>query len=255
MAAGWPYFATVAQGFRRMEPAYSSRVCDLEKFSGVQKMISTLSRRHFLRAGTIAAAAALAPGFVSQAFANQFDANDPYPIEPSDLSKIDPEFYRQIVPFREAEWPGTIIVDTQSRHLYLVLEGRRAIRYGVGVGRDGFLWQGEAEIGRKKMWPKWTPPADMVARDEEAAKWANGMPGGPDNPLGARALYLFAGGADTLYRIHGTNQPWTIGKNMSSGCIRMLNEDIADLYRRVPIGSRVLVVNGLRPSEVEVSSY
>jgi lipoprotein-anchoring transpeptidase ErfK/SrfK len=110
-------------------------------------------------------------------------------------------------------------------------------------------------VGRKKMWPRWTPPADMVARDAEAAKWADGMPGGPENPLGARALYLFAGGEDTLYRIHGTNQPWTIGKNMSSGCIRMLNENIADLYRRVPIGSRVVVVNGLRPSEVEVSSY
>ncbi|MBL8908170.1 MAG: L,D-transpeptidase [Rhizobiales bacterium] len=218
-------------------------------------MISTLSRRHFLRAGTIAAAAALVPGSVTGALANQFDPADPFPIEPTDLSKIDPEFHRQIVAFREAEWPGTIVVDTESRHLYLVLEGRRAIRYGVGVGREGFGWSGEAVVGRKKMWPRWTPPADMVARDPEAAKWADGMPGGPDNPLGARALYLFAGGEDTLYRIHGTNQPWTIGKNMSSGCIRMLNEDIADLYRRVPIGSRVLVYNGLRPSEMEVSAY
>jgi len=218
-------------------------------------MISTLSRRRLLFAGAITLGTGLAPALASRARAQDFDPADPYPVEPADLSKIDPEFHRQIVPFREAEWPGTIIVDTESRHLYLVLEGRRAIRYGVGVGREGFGWQGQAEVGRKKMWPRWTPPADMVARDEEAAKWANGMPGGPENPLGARALYLFAGGEDTLYRIHGTNQPWTIGKNMSSGCIRMLNEDIVDLYRRVPIGSRVLVYNGLRPSEVEVSSY
>jgi lipoprotein-anchoring transpeptidase ErfK/SrfK len=218
---------------------------------GSNIMISTLSRRHLLIAGVAVAAAGLAP----KAFADDFYSADPYPVEPADLSKIDPEFHRQIVPFREAEWPGTVIVDTEGRHLYLVLEGRRAIRYGVGVGRDGFRWQGEAEVGRKKMWPKWTPPADMVARDEEAAKWANGMPGGPDNPLGARALYLFAGGADTLYRIHGTNQPWTIGKNMSSGCIRMLNEDIVDLYRRVPIGSRVMVMAGLRQAEPQVSLY
>ena len=255
----WPQAGRISPRLRKVFAGWNRHIRPAfaisEKTSGVQIMISTLSRRHFLRAGTIAAAAALAPGLVSQAFANQFDANDPYPIDPSNLSKVDPEFYRQIVPFHEAEWPGTIVVDTDTRHLYLVLEGRRAIRYGVGVGRDGFAWSGEAVVGRKKMWPKWTPPADMVARDPEAAKWANGMPGGPDNPLGARALYLFAGGADTLYRIHGTNQPWTIGKNMSSGCIRMLNEDIADLYRRVPIGSRVLVVNGLRPSEMKVSSY
>ena len=216
-------------------------------------MISTLSRRHFLRAGTIAVAAA---GLAPKAFANDFDAADPYPIEPADLSKIDPEFHRQIVPFREAEWPGTI--DRRYRRRAISISCSKAAAPSAMASASAaraLRWQGEAEVGRKKMWPKWTPPADMVARDEEAAKWANGMPGGPDNPLGARALYLFAGGADTLYRIHGTNQPWTIGKNMSSGCIRMLNEDIVDLYRRVPIGSRVMVMAGLRQAEPQVSFY
>ena len=136
---------------------------------GSHIMISTLSRRHILVAGVAMAVAGLAP----KAFADDFESADPFPVEPADLSKIDPEYHRQIVPFREAEWPGTVIVDTEARHLYLVLEGRRAIRYGVGVGRDGFRWQGEAEVGRKKMWPKWTPPADMVARDPEAVSYTH----------------------------------------------------------------------------------
>jgi lipoprotein-anchoring transpeptidase ErfK/SrfK len=117
-----------------------------------------------------------------------------------------------------------------------------AMRYGIGVGREGFSWSGDAVIQRKAEWPKWTPPAEMVARDPKAAEWANGLPGGLSNPLGARALYLFQGNRDTLYRIHGTTEPYSIGTNVSSGCIRLINQDIVDLYSRVPVGTRVVVL-------------
>jgi lipoprotein-anchoring transpeptidase ErfK/SrfK len=170
------------------------------------------------------------------------DPDDPYPLPPFDLTRLAPEFRRTTVPYAGRHWPGTIIVDTAARHLYLVLEGGQALRYGVGVGRDGFRWAGMSDIGRKVMWPRWTPPAEMIARDPNVAKWAQGMPGGPENPLGARALYLFSNGQDTLYRIHGTNAPDSIGQALSSGCIRMLNEDVMEVYRRTPIGSRVIVL-------------
>lgn len=166
-----------------------------------------------------------------------------YPVERQDLSKIPPQFRRQIVPWDGPEEPGTIIVDPQRRFLYLVLDsGESALRYGVGVGRAGFAWSGDAVVQMKRRWPRWIPPEEMVYRDERAAKWKNGMPGGPENPLGARALYLFSNGVDTLYRIHGTNEPESIGKAVSSGCIRMLNQDIDELYLRVPIGTRVIVL-------------
>jgi len=151
-------------------------------------------------------------------------------------------FRRQIVPFRTAEDPGTIIIDGNQHFLYLIQDGGQAIRYGIGVGRDGFGWAGKVRVGRTAEWPTWTPPAEMVARDPNAAKWAAGMPGGPDNPLGARALYLYEGGNDTIYRIHGTIEPWTIGLDVSSGCIRMNNDDIIDLYSRVAIGAKVIVL-------------
>jgi lipoprotein-anchoring transpeptidase ErfK/SrfK len=148
---------------------------------------------------------------------------------------------KSVVPFRTKEPPGTIIISTRKRRLFYVLGDGTAISYGVGVGRFGFTWRGVAKIGRKAEWPAWHPPAEMVERDPLAAKYADGMPGGPDNPLGARALYLYAGNRDTLYRIHGTREPWSIGLAVSSGCIRMLNEEVIDLYKRVKIGTRVLV--------------
>jgi lipoprotein-anchoring transpeptidase ErfK/SrfK len=148
---------------------------------------------------------------------------------------------KTIVPFRTAEKPGTIIISTRKRRLFYVLPDGTAISYGVGVGRFGFTWRGAATVGRKSEWPRWIPPAEMVARDRYAAKYADGMPGGRDNPLGARALYLYAGDRDTLYRIHGTREPWTIGRAVSSGCIRMLNKDVIDLYNRVPLGTKVIV--------------
>jgi lipoprotein-anchoring transpeptidase ErfK/SrfK len=167
-----------------------------------------------------------------------------YPVEVMDLEKIDPKFRRQIVAYDGLEEPGTIVVDPGERLLYLVQADGTAIRFGVGVGRAGFAWHGDAYIGMKRKWPRWLPPEEMIVRDLKAAAWANGMPGGPNNPLGARALYLHNNGEDTLFRIHGTTEPQSIGKAMSSGCIRMLNQDVAELFDLVPIKTRVIV----RPS-------
>ncbi|MFM8745941.1 MAG: L,D-transpeptidase [Aestuariivirga sp.] len=197
-----------------------------------------LSRRSVL-AGASAAVVA-AP--LSAAVLAQSSEDDPYPLPPFNYSKIPEAFRPAIVEYTGRQWPGTVIVDTQNRQLYLVLQGGKAMRWGCAVGRDGFRWAGLADVGRKVMWPRWTPPKEMIARSPEKAKWANGMPGGPDNPLGARALYLYQNGNDTLYRIHGTTEPMSIGKNASSGCIRMINQDVIELYRRVPIGSRVVVL-------------
>jgi lipoprotein-anchoring transpeptidase ErfK/SrfK len=164
-----------------------------------------------------------------------------FPIEPVPPRRIKKKFRRQMVAFEGPEQPGTLVVDPDNRFLYHVLAYGSAVRYGVGVGRAGFAWAGDAQIGMKRRWPRWVPPREMVDRDERAREWVNGQPGGPDNPLGARALYLYAGGQDTLYRIHGTNEPQSIGKAMSSGCIRMLNQDIAELYENVIVGTPVIV--------------
>jgi lipoprotein-anchoring transpeptidase ErfK/SrfK len=149
---------------------------------------------------------------------------------------------KSVVAFSSPERPGTIIVDTRRRRLFYVLANGKAISYGVGVGRSGFTWSGIARVGRKAEWPVWTPPPEMIERDPQAAEFANGMPGGPQNPLGARAMYLYQGSQDTMFRIHGTREPWTIGYAVSSGCIRMLNEEVIDLYKRVPIGTKVIVL-------------
>jgi lipoprotein-anchoring transpeptidase ErfK/SrfK len=154
------------------------------------------------------------------------------------MEKVDPDFRRQLVNFSHHEQPGTIVIDPRQHFLYLLREGNTAIRYGVGTGREGFAWRGAAVVGRKAEWPDWHPPKEMLLRQPELPEM---MPGGPDNPLGARALYLYEGNRDTLFRIHGTREPWTIGKNVSSGCIRMLNEEVADLYLRTPVGTRVVV--------------
>lgn len=154
-----------------------------------------------------------------------------------------PQYRRQLVDDPTGAAPGTIVVDPANRYLYLVEEGGKALRYGVGVGKAGMEWSGSARVAYKREWPRWTPTVDMIARDPKRyAPWANGMDGGEGNPLGARALYLFEGGKDTLYRIHGTNEPASIGKAMSSGCIRMMNDDVIDLYDRVPTGTPVIVL-------------
>jgi len=142
---------------------------------------------------------------------------------------------RQVVNYATREAPGTVIIDTPNTYLYLVLGSGQAMRYGIGVGRDGFTWSGVQSITRKSEWPDWIPPAEMIARQPYLPRY---MAGGPGNPLGARAMYL--GG--TVYRIHGTNAPGTIGTHVSSGCIRLTNEDVADLYSRVNVGTKVVVL-------------
>ncbi|CDN92328.1 L,D-transpeptidase [Agrobacterium tumefaciens] len=165
-----------------------------------------------------------------------------FPLPAMHLDKVKPELRRQEVTYDTAHPAGTVVVDTPARRLYYVLGDGRAMRYGVGVGRQGLALKGDAYIGRKAEWPSWTPTANMMRRDPRNLKFAGGMAGGPNNPLGARALYLYRGGNDTMFRLHGTNQPQSIGHAMSSGCIRMLNHDIIDLYSRVPVGSKVVVL-------------
>jgi lipoprotein-anchoring transpeptidase ErfK/SrfK len=148
---------------------------------------------------------------------------------------MDPRFLPQEVDYRTTEAPGTIVVDTPHHFLYLVEEGGKARRYGIGVARKGFSWEGVHKITAKKEWPTWTPPKEMLERQPYLPRF---MPGGPNNPLGARALYI----GHTLYRIHGSNEPWTIGHNVSSGCIRMRNQDVIDLYKRVNVGTKVVVI-------------
>ena len=170
--------------------------------------------------------------------------------------RIDRRFLRQIVPDPTGERPGTVVIDTTSHHLYLVRERGEAIRYGVGLGRAGFEWAGRGVIKWKQPWPRWFPPQDMIARQPELEKyrarqvprkneWEGGMPAGLDNPLGARALYIFQGDEDTLYRVHGSPEWWSIGKSVSSGCVRMINQDVIDLYDRVPDETPLIVTAGV----------
>jgi lipoprotein-anchoring transpeptidase ErfK/SrfK len=154
-------------------------------------------------------------------------------------SQLEPQFLPQTVAYDTAEKPGTIVIDTNNRFLYLVQDGGQAMRYGVGVGKPGFEWAGEHKVTRKAEWPSWVPPKEMISREAAKGHYLPArMDGGPENPLGARAMYL----GSTLYRIHGTNAPWTIGSAVSSGCIRMRNEDVTDLYGRVDVGTKVIVM-------------
>jgi lipoprotein-anchoring transpeptidase ErfK/SrfK len=170
-----------------------------------------------------------------QAFAQGRDVGDqPGYVPNADDEQLDPKWQKTVVFYRTTESPGTIIVHTSERYLYVVQPGGRALRYGIGVGRDGFQWQGLLKISRKQEWPDWTPPEEMIQRQPYLPRW---MAGGPGNPLGARALYLGA----TVYRIHGTNQPQTIGTQVSSGCFRLTNPDVTDLFERIPVGTKVVV--------------
>lgn len=167
-----------------------------------------------------------------------------FPVPAVDLNKVPEQFWRRQINFDTPYPVGTIIVDTSTFFLYLVQEGGTAMRYGVGLGRAGFSWSGEGRIAWKQEWPKWTPPTEMIERQPELEKWSaenGGMPPGLDNPLGARALYIFEGNVDTLYRIHGSPEYWSIGKAVSSGCVRLMNQDIIDLYGRVSSNSTLIV--------------
>ncbi|MDO9295386.1 L,D-transpeptidase [Bradyrhizobium sp.] len=182
---------------------------------------------------TMAAAAGLLLS-ASQSFAQKPDVGDQPGLIADDSVELDPQFRKTAVLYRTSEPPGTIIISTKDRHLFLVQGGGRALRYGIGVGRDGFQWQGLVNITKKAEWPDWTPPPEMIQRQPYLPRF---MAGGPGNPLGARAMYL----GTTVYRIHGTNRPDTIGTAVSSGCFRLVNADVADLYERVPVGTKVII--------------
>jgi lipoprotein-anchoring transpeptidase ErfK/SrfK len=184
----------------------------------------------------------------------QADAGE-FPVPAVDLKTVDHAFLRAEVDYDTSQAPGTIVIDPNAHYLYHLEESGRAMRYGVGVGREGFGWSGEAVIKTKQEWPDWYPPKDMLTRQPELNEKMSrlqggiGMHGGPGNPLGARAMYLWQGDKDTLFRIHGTIEPWTIGKNVSSGCIRMINQDVMDLYDRTPEGTKVVVLGPDQPSD------
>jgi lipoprotein-anchoring transpeptidase ErfK/SrfK len=173
---------------------------------------------------------------------------EPFPVPAAPLAKIEPVFLRQEVAYLTREAAGTIVIDPRAHFLYHVQGGGRATRYGVGVGRQGFAWSGAATINSKQEWPDWYPPKEMIDRQPSIRRQVTqlqsglGVPGGPRNPLGARALYLWQNSKDTLYRIHGTLEPQTIGRSVSSGCIRMINQDVIYLYDQVSIGTRVVVL-------------
>ncbi len=159
-----------------------------------------------------------------------------------DVTQFHRELLRSEVDYATTEAPGTIVIDTRGPFLYLVEPGGRATRYGIAIGREGFGWTGTGTIARTAKWPRWTPPPEMIARDPSLERWRDGQPGGVNNPLGARALYIYFGGRDSGFRIHGTNVPKSIGWAASSGCFRMLNQDVIDLYDRAPAGAKVVVL-------------
>jgi lipoprotein-anchoring transpeptidase ErfK/SrfK len=191
--------------------------------------------------------AAIDPGFFSGDIYGPV-TSEPFPVRAVASHEVDQQYRRTVVSDPTGKPAGTITIDPRSRYLYLSLGNGKAIRYGVGVGREGFLWAGTATIHDKQAWPDWYPPKEMFQRQPEIKKSMTtlqsgiGMKGGPGNPLGARAMYLWQGNKDTLFRIHGTLEPSTIGKNVSSGCIRMINQDVMDLYERVPVGTTVIVL-------------
>jgi len=179
-------------------------------------------------------------GFIAADYGARRDMGYALPTIP--ISKVPQKYHRQVVRYQTREKPGTIVVDTNAKFLYLVMPEGRAMRYGIGVGREGFEWKGTARVAMKREWPVWTPPAAMIGRQPELAKWRQGQPPGITNPLGARALYLFNKSGDTGYRLHGTPEWNSIGKAMSSGCIRLINQDIIDLYQRAEVGAKVIVL-------------
>jgi lipoprotein-anchoring transpeptidase ErfK/SrfK len=198
--------------------------------------------------GRAAASRPVDDGPIDYARAYAAITDEPFPIAAFNWRRANPVFLRQEIAYSGREPAGTIVVDPRARHLFLVQAGGRARRYGVGVGKQGFAWSGVATVNSKQAWPDWYPPKEMIARTPRIAREVTklqsglGVPGGSRNPLGARAHYLWQGNKDTLYRIHGTLEPETIGQSVSSGCIRMINQDVIDLYGRVEIGTRVVVL-------------
>lgn len=201
-----------------------------------------LSRRSLLLSA-IAAVALPAGTALAQEDLAAILAAEPFLVRAEDEKKISYKYRRRLVEFETAEPPGTIIVDPRKRFLYLVLGNNQAIRYGAAVGKAGRRWSGAATIGRMEKWPTWTPTPEHIAEYPKLVKWQDGgMPGGPENPMGARALYLYQGDVDTIYRIHGTHDPKLVGQKKTAGCFALLNADIIDLYSRVQLGAKVVVL-------------
>ncbi|CAA2100914.1 putative L,D-transpeptidase YnhG [Methylobacterium bullatum] len=168
--------------------------------------------------------------------------DEKFPIPATDIRKVDPKYYRRAVRYETKEAPGTIIVDPGNFYVYRIEEDGAATRYGANVGRAGFLWSGDAYVGRKSEWATWTPPKEMIRRQPEVAKYARGMPGGLDNPLGARTLHLYQNGAYTLYTIYASSEPDSIGSGITSGCVGLLSQDMIHLYSRTPVKTKVVVL-------------
>ncbi|MEX4007177.1 L,D-transpeptidase [Neoaquamicrobium sediminum] len=202
----------------------------------------TISRRGFIAGLPLLFAGCAVTEYRSDQLNYAAVPHDRFPLAALSPEKIKPELRRREVAYDGNYKAGTVVVDTPARRLYYVMGDGRAMRYGIGVGRAGLALRGDATVGRKGEWPSWTPTDNMIRRDPRNRRYAGGLPGGLSNPLGARALYLYRGGRDTMFRIHGTNQPNSIGQAASSGCVRMLNHDVVDLYERVPVGARVVVI-------------
>ncbi len=219
---------------------------------------SKLSRRPFILGGISLGGLTLAGCATAQRSGNTAPISNPklaamygprpnerFPIPAADISQVPSKYYRAEVDAPEGIPAGAVYVDTKNFYLYLVGNNKKALRYGVGLGRAGYEWQGTGVIAWKRKWPTWTPPAHMIERIPSLEKYSaanGGMPAGLRNPLGARALYIFQNGKDTLYRLHGTPEEFSIGKAVSSGCVRLLNQDVIDLYPRVPSGTKIIVV-------------
>jgi lipoprotein-anchoring transpeptidase ErfK/SrfK len=209
-----------------------------------------LDRRSFLFGSTVGLGALGLAGCVDTDGLRRAEAaklyapvpSEKFPIPAVDVSKMDPKYFRQTVRYDTKEAPGTIVIDPGKYHLYRIEGDGLATRYGANVGRAGFLWSGEAYVGRKAEWPIWTPPKEMIARQPEARQYAGGMPGGLDNPLGARALYLYKNGVYTVYTIYSTSDPETIGAGITSGCTGLLSQDMIDLYARTSIKTKVVML-------------
>jgi len=210
---------------------------------------SLLDRRSFLLGSAVSLGAlglaGCATGGISLADAEKIYGAMPdekFPIPAADVSKVDPKFFRQTLRYESKEAVGTVIVDPANFYVYRIEEDGAATRYGANVGRDGFRWSGDAYVGRKSEWATWTPPKEMIKRQPEAAKYARGMPGGLENPLGARTLHLYQNGAYTLYTVYATSDPETIGSGITSGCVGLLSQDMIHLYSRTPVKTKVVVL-------------
>jgi len=208
-----------------------------------------LSRRAFLvgsaSLGALGLAGCASSDYMSLAEAEKIYGPVPtekFPIPATDVSKVNPKYFRATVPYETTEAPGTIIVDPGNYYVYRVEEDGKATRYGANVGRDGFRWNGDAYVGRKSEWATWTPPPEMIKRQPEVAKYARGMPGGLENPLGARTLHLYQNGRYTLYTIYASSDPESIGSGITSGCVGLMNQDMIDLYDRTPVKTKVVVL-------------